>query len=230
MDVTWSLALLAGVVSFASPCFLPIVPAYVGYVVGEGPSRRSSALGLSLSFVAGFTVVFVGFWVALGLIGYALGDYRSLLRVGGGVLLVLLGLHVARLVQFSVLYRKFGFHPRTPTGEAPSHRRAALLGVGFAAGWSPCIGPVLGGVIGLASTRGSVLEGAVLLLTYAFGLGLPFVAVAVGFDQVRTKLRWLLRHERVVSLGSGVVLIGIGFLMITGTFDQLAARVPSFGL
>ena len=229
MDVTWSLALLAGVVSFASPCFLPIVPAYVGYVVGEGPSRRSSALGLSISFVAGFTAVFVGFWVALGLVGYALGDYRDLLRVAGGVLLVLLGLHVARLVEFSVLYRRFGLHPKAD-GAATSHRRAALLGVGFAAGWSPCIGPVLGGVIGLASTRGSVLEGAGLLLMYAAGLGLPFVAVAVGFDQVRSRLRWLLQHERAVSLVSGLVLIGIGFLMISGTFDQLAASVPSLGL
>ncbi len=242
--ITIPLAALAGVVSFASPCFLPVVPVFVSYLVGgrtDTPAalRRSEALRQSLCFVAGFTAVFVIVWSAIGLIGYAAGDYRDLLRVGGGVVLVVMGLHVARLIDVPVLHRT----ARVPVGVtvggpgspapdelAPSPRRSVLMGVAFGAGWTPCIGPVLGGIIGLASLSDSVGRGAVLLLVYAAGLGIPFVLVALGATAVSRRLAWLARHEAAVSLVSGALLIVTGFLMITNLLGRLSGLVPALGL
>lgn len=230
------LALLAGAVSFASPCFLPIVPVYVGYVAGTeqtgGRGRPPAVLRQSLVFVAGFTVVFVGLWAAFGLIGYAVGDYRPVLHVLGGAVLIVMGLHVIGLLDLPVLQRsmRLSLGSGGGTASAPTYRRSALLGVAFAAGWTPCIGPVLGSVIGLASQTSSAGWGITLLLVYSLGLGLPFVGVALGGDWVSQRLGFLARHHRAISLLSGTLLLLIGFLMITDRFSRLSALVPAFGL
>jgi len=159
-------AFLAGIVSFASPCCLPLVPAYVGYMVGTTPdgetiARRRAALYQSLAFVVGFSTVFVILWASVGLIGYLLRDYVGILRQLGGAILIFMGLNVAGVINFSAFYREIRL-PVGPMGGAtmgfgqavpatPSYGRSALLGVVFAAGWTPCIGPILGGIIGLAS-------------------------------------------------------------------------------
>lgn len=234
--VTLPLAAAAGVLSFASPCFLPIVPVYVGYIVGEPggerASRRRAALAQSLAFVAGFTGVFVALWASLGMIGYALGDYRGWLRVAGGAVLIVMGLHLVGLIRLSVLQRDLHLpiHPVTDGTAPPTYRRSALLGVAFAAGWTPCVGPVLGGVIGMASTGDSLTQGIGLLLTYSLGLGLPFVLVALGATEFRTRLAWLQRHQRAVATVSGAMLMGIGFLMITDDFARLSGLTPALGL
>ncbi|WP_289017186.1 cytochrome c biogenesis CcdA family protein [uncultured Ornithinimicrobium sp.] len=236
--VTVPLATLAGVVSFASPCFLPIVPAYVSYVAGDdagagtgaGGHTRLRAAAQALVFVAGFTLVFVSLWVSLGLVGYALADHRDLLRVLGGAVLLLMGLHLAGVLQLSVLLRQVRLPLPAPVPGRPRVGRSFLLGVAFAAGWTPCIGPILGGVIGLATTTGSVGEGTVLLLAYSLGLGLPFVLVAVGAESLTGRLSWLGRHHDAVSLVAGLLLVALGFLMITDRFGQLAGLVPALGL
>lgn len=232
--VTVPLATLAGVVTFASPCFLPIVPAYIGYVAGT-EERRSRAgqlrvLAQAGVFVAGFSVVFVSLWVSLGLVGSVLADHRGLLRTLGGAVLILLGLHLAGLVRLSVLYRQLRPSVQVVASDRPRLGRSFLLGVAFAAGWTPCIGPILGGVIALATTTGSVGEGTVLLLAYSLGLGVPFVLVALGADAVSRRLGWLQRHHDTVSTVAGLLLLAMGFLMITNQFDRLAGFVPAFGL
>ncbi len=237
-------AFLAGIVSFASPCCLPLVPAYVGYMVGTAPEgaarRRLIALRQSLAFVLGFSVVFVALWASVGLVGYVLRDYAGLLRQVGGAVIVFMGLHVAGVINVSALYREvhlpvgmnsgsaMGFGQAAPA--TPSYGRSALLGVVFAAGWTPCIGPILGGIIGLATVSASLLEGSVLLVTYAAGLAVPFILVAVGATAVSDRMGWFRTHHQLVSVATGLMLVVVGFLMITNTFVRLAGIIPQFGL
>jgi cytochrome c-type biogenesis protein len=238
-----AIAFLAGIVSFASPCCLPLVPAYVSYMVGTttpgSPKARRVAFHQALAFVLGFTVVFVALWASVGLVGYLLRDYVGILRQVGGAVLIVMGLHVAGVIRISALYRTV----KVPTGRivgqsasgdgtvavlAPSYARSTLLGVAFAAGWTPCVGPILGSIIGLASLSDSVGQGAVLLLAYSIGLGIPFVLVAVGATAVNARLVWFRKHEAAVSLVTGAMLIGVGFLMITNLFLKLSGFVPNF--
>lgn len=245
MGATFPLALAAGIVAFASPCFLPIVPVYLSYLVGATPdatarsaAARRAAVAQSLMFVAGFSLVFVTLWASIGFIGYVLGDFREFLRIAGGAVLIVMGLHVAGLIQISALLRTVGVSAGTvmqagPSGIdtaslTPSYKRSALLGVAFGAGWTPCIGPILGAVIGLASVSGTVWEGTALLIAFSLGLGIPFVLVAAGATELTTRLRWLRRHETAVALASGGLLIVTGFLMITGVFTTLAGLSPTF--
>ncbi len=215
-------AFIGGVVSFASPCCLPLMPAYVGYMVGAGTGAADRRLSLfhGLAFVAGFTIVFVAFWASIGAIGYALADNAKVLRQIGGAILVVLGLQVAGVINLRALWRDT--RPMPAFGGAlaggrgvmasgamagggtlalgggsgasigyhgPGYGRSLLFGIVFAAGWSPCIGPILGGIIGLASTTGSVAQGTVLLLAYAAGLAVPFLAVAMGATWVAPAAR-----------------------------------------
>jgi cytochrome c-type biogenesis protein len=246
-------AFLGGVVSFASPCCLPLVPAYVGYMVGAtGAADRRRSFFHGLAFVTGFTLVFVAFWASIGAIGYALADNAKYLRQLGGAVLIVLGLQVAGVINLRALLRDtrpmpafgstmsgamagggtmtLGGGPRAGLGsQAPGYGRSLLFGVVFAAGWSPCIGPILGGIIGLASTTGSVAQGTVLLLAYAAGLAVPFLAVAMGATWVARRLGWVGRHHRAVSLVSGAMLIGLGILMVTNLLARLAALTAPLG-
>jgi cytochrome c-type biogenesis protein len=238
------LAFLAGIVSFASPCCLPLVPAYIGYMVGSAPegapSRRRIAFQQSLAFVAGFALVFVSLWASIGLIGYVFRDYAGLLRQVGGAVIVFLGLHVAGVINVSALYREVrlpigpGLSPAMGFGLAPvgppSYGRSALLGVVLAAGWTPCVGPILGGILGLATVSASVAEGTILLGAYAAGLAVPFVLVAVGATAVSDRVGWIRRHHQAVSVITGAMLVLVGFLMITNTFVRLSTLVPQFGI
>jgi len=237
-------AFLGGIVSFASPCCLPLVPAYVGYMVGTAPdgtaTRRRAALFQSLAFVMGFSAIFIALWASVGLVGYVLHDYAWLLRELGGAVLVFMGLQVAGVINVAALYREVhlpvGIYGRTtamslggPASAGPSYGRSALLGVVFAAGWTPCIGPILGGIIGLASVSASVAEGTVLLVAYAAGLAIPFILVAVGATAVSQRLGWLRDHHRAVSMVTGAMLVVVGFLMITNTFVRLSSLLPPLG-
>ena len=240
-----AVAFLAGIAAFASPCCLPLVPVYVTYMIGTtppgSPSARRVALKQSLAFVLGFTVVFVALWASVGLVGYLLRDYAALLRQLGGAVLIVMGLHVAGVIRISALYRQVTVPTgrivgRSETGDgtvlvrAPSYARSSLLGVAFAAGWTPCIGPILGGIIGLASLSETVGQGTVQLIAFAFGLGVPFVLVAVGATAVNQRLVWFRKHEAAVSIATGAMLILIGFLMITNMFVKLNGLLPNIGI
>ncbi|MDR1711538.1 MAG: cytochrome c biogenesis protein CcdA [Propionibacteriaceae bacterium] len=235
MELTLPLVLLAGVVSFASPCFLPVVPVFASYLGGQtaavpsssGPTPpRARALRGALHasvFTAAFTTVFVALWAAVAFIGWAVGDYRPWLRIAGGAILVVLGLQLTGLLRIGLLDRML--RPAyTPDGSAPpTLRRSVLLGLAFGAGWTPCIGPVLGGVLGLATNASSVGGGVGLLLVYSLGFGLPFVLVCAGISSVAARLSWFARHQRQVNCVAGALLILVGFLMIADLLSRLSS-------
>lgn len=242
-NITLAVAFLAGLVSFASPCCLPMVPVYVSYIVGgtasDRPPARRIALQQALAFVLGFTVVFVALWASIGLVGYLLRDQVDVLRQVGGAILILMGLHVAGLINLPMLGRQAGpqlrgLVRRRPDGtvveQAPSTLRSVLFGVIFAAGWTPCIGPILSGIIGLASLRSNVGQGTVLLVAYALGLGIPFILVALGANAMRRRLTWFATHEAVVSVVTGVMLIVVGFLMMTNLLVRLSQFFPAISV
>ncbi|MDR1799017.1 MAG: cytochrome c biogenesis protein CcdA [Bifidobacteriaceae bacterium] len=229
MTLTVPIVLLAGIVSFASPCFLPVVPVFVGYMTGQAAGattpRRWAAAAQAGVFMAAFAVVFAALWALVGLIGWAAADAKPALRVVGGAILVLLGLHTAGLINIPLIDRplRAGYHP--DPAAPPAWRRSLLLGLAFGAGWTPCIGPVLGGVLGLTTTTDSLAGGLGLLAVYTLGLGLPFVLVCAGATHLTGRLKWFTRHHRGVAWVTGGLLVAVGFLIITDLFSRLSALV-----
>jgi cytochrome c-type biogenesis protein len=238
-----ALAFLAGIAAFASPCCLPLVPVYVSYMVGttpaDSPTARRVAFKQALAFVLGFAIVFVLLYASVGVLTSFLGDHKDILRQVGGVVLIVMGLHVAGLIRISALYRTVSVPagrvlPKSETGDgtvkvmAPSYARSTMLGLVFAAGWTPCIGPLLGGIIALATQSSTPVQGLMLMVVFTLGLGVPFILVAVGATAVSSKLLWFRRHETAVSLVTGGMLILVGFLMFTNLFVQLSGVLPKY--
>ena len=219
------LAFVAGLVSFVSPCVLPLLPAYLSYVSGVGVERlegeRRDVLVAALAFVAGFSSVFVLLGAAAGGLGSLLGRYRPELTVAAGVFLVVSGLVVAGVVRLPGLHSDLA--PRA--GGLP---RAFLTGAAVSIGWTPCVGYVLGGILMLAGSRQSAAAGALLLLIYSAGLGLPFVLAALAWRWVSARTMWLRRHYRAVQTASGIVLAAFGVLLLTGGIDLLVRELPSY--
>lgn len=216
------IALLAGLLSFLSPCILPLVPGYLGYVGGvtgnDGKTdRRRLLLGVSL-FILGFTLVFVAMNAAFGQLGTVLYVYGDTITRIAGVVVILLGL--VFIGQFTFLQRslKPSWLPATGLAGAP------LLGIVFGIGWTPCLGPTLITITSISLNGGSPWLGVLLGIMYSLGLGIPFLLVAVGFGWVATSVRWVKRHIRVVNIVGGALLIIIGLLMVTGIWSLLMSE------
>jgi cytochrome c-type biogenesis protein len=217
--VALAIALAAGFISFASPCILPLVPGYLGYIGGftteaERPGRRRMLAGVGL-FVLGFTVVFVLSGALFGTAGLYLKSHLDLITRIAGVIIILLGL--VFIGQFTFMQKTFRPKWSVATGLAG----APLLGVVFGLGWTPCIGPTLAAVNSIAFDGGSPLRGAVLGLLFCIGLGVPFLLVALGFNWVSSSMRWLKRHIRAINIVGGSILIIIGILMVTGIWHNV---------
>ena len=197
--------------------------------MGTGAGRVSgrAALGNALCFVAGFSAVFIALWASLGLVGRSLGPYAVYARIAGGAVLVFMGLHVAGVLSIGPLNGMV--RASMPRGSA-SPLRAGLMGVVFGAGWTPCIGPILSGILALATMSTTAWSGVSLMSAYCLGLGAPIVAVALGSAQVTRRFDWFRRHHVGVSLASGSLLVAVGFLMITNLFAKLAGLVPELGI
>ena len=216
---TYGLAFLAGVISFTSPCCLPLMPGYVSYISGVAGGGgaivavRSRAINAALLFVAGFTIVFT----ALGLGASSGGSVLLRHRVGfiqiGGALVIAMGLVTMGVLRIPFLMREVRFDlariPRGPAGAVP-------LGMAFAIGWTPCVGPVLASILTAAASTQRAAAGATLLLVYSLGLGVPFVLLALGSSRIQPVFRWLRRHGRSIEVFGGTLLVLMGVLMITG--------------
>ncbi|MCL2653470.1 MAG: cytochrome c biogenesis protein CcdA [Propionibacteriaceae bacterium] len=230
--------LWAGVVSFISPCFLPVVPVFVAYLTGETvtqaqgvraaarPNRRWFAAMQAIAFMVAFAAVFIALWSLVGLVGWVVGGFRSWLRIAGGVVLVVMGLHMAGLIHIGFLDRVLRVNYTPDVKQAPTLRRSLALGLAFGAGWTPCIGAILAAVLGLATTRDSMGQGIVLMAVYSVGLGVPFVLVCVGVSSLLARLAWFTKHQRIVNIVIGAFMIIVGFLMIADLFKWLAVFVP----
>ncbi|MEO6470419.1 MAG: cytochrome c biogenesis protein CcdA [Aeromicrobium sp.] len=222
-------ALLAGLVSFFSPCVLPLLPGYLSYVTGLAASDLESAkrgrmfLG-SLLFVLGFTTLFVAYGSLFGEIGLRLAAHQHVISIVMGVVLILMGFAFIGLVPF--MQRDVRVHKVPAVGLAA----APFIGVLFGLGWTPCIGPTLGAVNGLifSDSDATAARGALLAFVYCLGLGVPFILAAVGFGRFMHAIAWFKDHQHAVSLVGGGLLIVVGIMLLTGTWDSLVFHMRNW--
>ncbi|MEV8374265.1 cytochrome c biogenesis protein CcdA [Kribbella sp. NPDC056861] len=232
MLVALPIAVLAGAISFFSPCVVPLLPGYLSYVTGLsaaelGSERRGRMLAGTSLFVAGFSAVFILTGVLFGAAGNALIEHQAVItKVLGGVTVVL---GLVFLGGFGFLQRDVRVHRVPAVGIAA----APLLGVLFGFGWTPCIGPTLGTVMNLAANEGSSGRGAILALVFSLGLGIPFIVAALAFRRMLGAVAWVRRHQLLVIRIGGVLMIAVGLLLLTGVWDSMTADlrqwVANFG-
>ncbi|MDX2193603.1 MAG: cytochrome c biogenesis protein CcdA [Gemmatimonadales bacterium] len=218
-----TVAFLAGVLSFLSPCVLPLVPSYIGFLTGmtleEATTRRRNAFLHALLFVLGFALVFIVLGATATALGRALKFYQVWLARLGGLLIIGFGLWSLGVFRVDALMQERRVHVQEkPVGMLGS----VLVGMAFGAGWTPCIGPVLGAILGLAATSGDVQRGVLLLAVYSLGLAVPFLLAAAAVDRFLAWFAAFRRHLPLVQKASGVLLILVGALLVSGQFTRLA--------
>jgi cytochrome c-type biogenesis protein len=221
--LSFMVAFVAGLLSFLSPCVLPLVPSYVGFITGmtlpEVSGRRRAAFLHAVLFVAGFSLVFVLLGASATALGRALNYYQVWLQRVGGVLIIIFGFLCLGVFKVGILNQERRVHlDHKPVGYLGS----ALVGVAFGAGWTPCIGPVLGAILGLAATTSDVTRGMQLLAVYSAGLALPFLIAAVAVESFLDWFQGFRRYLPWVMRLSGLILIVVGILLVTGEFTRLA--------
>jgi cytochrome c-type biogenesis protein len=225
-SISFVTAFVAGIISFLSPCVLPLVPGYLSYVAGtsletlrDSSASRLVALVYAISFVLGFSAVFIAFGASATALGSLLLSWRYELGIAAGVVVLLFGLHLAGLLPLHLLEREARFQAEIRGGRFGG---AFLLGLAFAFGWTPCIGPVLGVILTMSASTADLGAGTALLAVYSLGLGLPFLLAALFTDVLLERLRQLSRTGRQLQRAAGVLLAVVGVLMITGRLETLA--------
>ena len=217
-------ALLAGVISFLSPCVLPIVPPYLAFMAGssmdeieQGKSKK--VIISALFFVLGLSTVFMMLGIAASALGRSLLRFQGEMTIAGGVIIIIFGLHFLGIFRIPFLYRE----ARMDTGsKGGTFISAYVLGLAFAFGWSPCIGPILGTILFLVVDEGNIGRGMIMMGSYAFGLGLPFILAAVFITRAIGVMNRFKKHMRKVEIVSGLLMVTIGLLMITGWFTAMS--------
>jgi cytochrome c-type biogenesis protein len=217
----------AGLISFLSPCVLPLVPPYLGYLGGTTISQVNATTGLeaavwrrvvigSVFFVAGFTTVFVGLGAGASMLGQVILNFKSQLSIAAGLVIILFGLHFLGVIRIPLLYTEARYHTDV---KQQSYLGAYLIGLAFAFGWTPCIGPILSTVLVVAANESSMWSGIKLLLAYSLGLGVPFVLAAVAIRPFLSFMQRFKRHLGVVEKAMGVLLVLTGLMFLTGSMN-----------
>jgi len=225
--ISYPAAFLAGLLSFFSPCILPLIPAYFTFITGfsleqltENPSAkiRRKVIRSTLAYILGFSMVFIIMGASASFLGSAVATHRGTIRIIGGVLIILLGVHLTGILRF----RGLDFEKRIHLKKRPLHFLGTfVVGMAFAAGWSPCIGPLLGSILIVAGSQETVHQGVLLLAIYSAGLALPFIGIAVSINYI---LKFLTRASatlRILNTTAGVLLIVMGLLLITDRLHWL---------
>jgi cytochrome c-type biogenesis protein len=241
-NVSITFAFLGGLLSFASPCVLPLVPAYVSFVTGisfEELTNSSDDRGIkrtifvnSLAFIVGFSVVFVGLGASASFMGQFIMTYQEIIRKVGGIVIILLGIHIIGIINFNILQRekRLHFFREKPAGLLGSF----FVGIGFAAGWTPCIGPILATILIVAASSDTIGFGIILLVSYSMGLAVPFILTSLGINTFLKHFSRLKRHMRIVSIITGSFLICMGLLIYSNYFaiftSYLNGILPSLKL
>ncbi|MBM4135882.1 MAG: cytochrome c biogenesis protein CcdA [Nitrospira sp.] len=236
-DISFPLAFLAGILSFLSPCVLPLIPSYVSFITGisfkdltVGTDRkriRYLTITHSLIFISGFSSVFIVLGISSSAIGRLLFDYQDFLRIIGGILVIILGLFVANFLNFDFLMREKRFHI---SGRPAGYIGSFLVGMAFAAGWSPCIGPILGTILLYSGSKASAIYGFWLLLIYSLGFAIPFFLSAIAINSFLIYSTRLAKHLRWIMVLSGIILIIFGIMLLSNKVRQLSLLLLDFGI
>jgi cytochrome c-type biogenesis protein len=235
-NISFSLAFIAGVASFLSPCVLALVPAYIGYLSGRAAGGESESgnrfitFSHGVAFVIGFSLVFVAFGVLASALGGLLYDFRTWLGRIGGLVVVIFGLHMIGV--FRIPFLEYDTRMQEMPDPKWGYLSSVLMGVFFSAGWSPCVGPVLGAILTLALNGGSISQGAGLLTAYSAGLAVPFLIAALGIGWVSVILRKYNKVMRYTEIVMGGIMVVIGLMLMFGAFNIIATMFPgwSFGI
>ena len=226
-NVGFPAALVAGLISFLSPCVLPLVPPYLCYLAGttldelqgsDARRTRRDAVVASLVFVAGFTTVFVALGATASVFGQLVRQFSTVLAIASGIAIIVMGLHFAGVFRLALLYRE----KRVEVAHRPGLWPAYVMGLAFAFGWTPCIGPILAAILALAGSETTVTRGAALLATYSVGLGVPFVAAALAVGSFLRFMRRFRAHFGVVEKAAGALLVLTGIAFLTGGMQSLS--------
>ena len=213
----YAISFLEGIITFISPCLLPMLPVYLSYFAGGGVRTTGKTLKGALGFVSGFTLIFILMGALAGTVGSVLREYQTAVNIISGLIVVFFGLNF--LGVFKITLFTGGSHGVKT--DNMGFFASFLFGVIFSVGWTPCVGAFLGTALMLASQQGHVLEGVLMLLAYSLGLGIPFVLSAVLIDYLKSAFDWIKKHYAIINMVSGILLILIGILMATGTMGWL---------
>jgi len=236
LNIGIGFAFLAGLASFFSPCVFSLVPAYIGYLGGRsvasarGDEKANTWVSFShgLAFVAGFSLVFIALGVATSALGGLLYDARNWIARVGGVVVIIFGLHMTGV--FRLRFLEYDLRPQTAPDRKRGYLASFLMGIFFSAGWSPCVGPILGAILTLSLSGGSIYQGVILLSAYSAGLAIPFLIASIWIGMVTTAIRRYGKVMRYVEVGMGIVLILVGFLLLSGRYEQMARLGSFFGI
>jgi len=215
--VQYVIAFLEGIITFISPCLLPMLPIYISYFAGGGQRTPGKTMKGALGFVVGFTVIFVIMGALAGTVGSFLREYQRAVNLVSGLIVILFGLSFLGVFKLNL----FRGSSRAVRAEGMGFFSALLFGMVFSVGWTPCVGAFLGSALMLASQQGHVAEGMLMLLAYSLGLGIPFVLSAVLIDYLKTAFDWIKKHYRAINMICGGLLVLIGIFMATGTMGRL---------
>ena len=211
------IAFLEGIITFISPCLLPMLPIYISYFAGGGERSMRKTLTGAIGFVTGFTIIFVILGALAGTVGSFLKAHQTAVNIISGLIVIFFGLNFLGVFKLNL----FRGGSRSVDTQNMNFFSALLFGVIFSLGWTPCVGAFLGSALMLASQQGHVVQGMLMLLAYSMGLGIPFILSAVLIDYLKSAYNWIKRNYRIINIVSGCLLILIGILMASGTLGRL---------
>lgn len=233
-DVSFTLSFLAGILSFLSPCVLPLVPAYLSFVTGlsleelkSDPGMSKKTMGYTFAFIMGFSTIFIALGASSSFIGSLFLRYQDYLRIAGGILTIIFGFFIAGFLKLDFLMREKRFHiDKGPAG----YVGAFFIGISFAAGWTPCIGPILGTILIYAGSKASATYGLKLLSVYSLGLAVPFILSTLAINAFLSYSKRIYKFMNVIMVVSGLILIAFGIMLLTNRVSLLSSMLPDLGI